>query len=248
MTRLDKLEAAYEHSGDKDNALKIGDESDKVAEQTDIETHAARQFISSLAGKSLQKEISVATVTEDQSSTAPTEEHTTASKQTLSSENNGVHPEMSNQLQQQALQANNSIGQEQTVEVPTSGQEQPASVIVDDTEVAQLEPSNIPSGETITTSGGIGSQEGTRGHLERIRIPTFAGDKMKYQQWNAAFTSCIERTSLAPQFKMLRLEACLRREAADTVKGLGYSEEAYNAAWADWKGNTEVVEDKFRVI
>ena len=34
LTRLDKLEAAYDHSGDKENALKIGDISDKVAEQT----------------------------------------------------------------------------------------------------------------------------------------------------------------------------------------------------------------------
>ena len=31
---------------------------------------------------------------------------------------------------------------------------------------------------------------------------------------------------------MLRLESCLRGEAADTVRGLGYSQEAYNAARA----------------
>ena len=60
----------------------------------------------------------------------------------------------------------------------------------------------------------------------------FAGDKMKFQQWNAAFTSCVDKTSLGPQFKMLRLESCLRGEAANTVRGLGYSQEAYNAARA----------------
>ncbi|CAB3997359.1 Hypothetical predicted protein [Paramuricea clavata] len=49
---------------------------------------------------------------------------------------------------------------------------------------------------------------------------------MKFQQWNAAFTSCVDKTSLSPQFKMLRLEL------GDTVRGLGYSQEAYNAARA----------------
>ena len=46
---------------------------------------------------------------------------------------------------------------------------------------------------------------------------------MDFQRWNAAFTSCVDMTSLSPQFKMLRLEACLAGEAANTIKGLGYS-------------------------
>ena len=75
------------------------------------------------------------------------------------------------------------------------------------------------------------SRHGTH-HLERIRIPVFAGDKMKYQQWDAAFTSCVDQAPLTPQFKMLRLESCLRGEAAETIKGLGYSKEAYDAARA----------------
>ena len=36
------------------------------------------------------------------------------------------------------------------------------------------------------------SRDGTY-HLERIRIPVFAGDKKKYQQWDAAFTSCVDQ-------------------------------------------------------
>ena len=66
--------------------------------------------------------------------------------------------------------------------------------------------------------------------LERIRIPKFSGDKMKYSSWWAAFSSCVDETSLSPQFKMLRLESCLEGEAAATVKGLGYSSAAYEAA------------------
>ena len=68
--------------------------------------------------------------------------------------------------------------------------------------------------------------------LERIRIPKFSGDKMKYSAWWAAFSSCVDETSLSPQFKMLRLEGCLEGEAAATVRGLGYSSEAYKAAKA----------------
>ena len=52
---------------------------------------------------------------------------------------------------------------------------------------------------------------------------------MDFQRWNATFTSCVDITSLSLQFKMLRLEACLAGEAANIIKGLGYSLEAYEA-------------------
>ena len=42
----------------------------------------------------------------------------------------------------------------------------------------------------------------------------------------------MNQTKLQPQFKMLRLEACLEGEAAETVKGLGYSAIAYETAKA----------------
>lgn len=48
----------------------------------------------------------------------------------------------------------------------------------------------------------------------------------------AAFSTCVDKSSLSPQYKMLRLESCLRGDAAEAIKGLGYSETAYNAAKA----------------
>lgn len=66
--------------------------------------------------------------------------------------------------------------------------------------------------------------------LERIRIPIFSRNKMEFQQWFAAFSTCSDKTSLAPQFKMLRLEVCLHGEAAEMIKCLGYSQAAYDAA------------------
>ena len=80
------------------------------------------------------------------------------------------------------------------------------------------------------TSEGSGLKSDTHRQLERIRIPVFNGDKLKFQQWFAAFSSCVDQTSMDPHFKMLRLESCLEGEAAETVKGLGYSEVAYEAA------------------
>ena len=67
-------------------------------------------------------------------------------------------------------------------------------------------------------------------NLERIRIPTFSGNKTEFQHWNATFTSCVDATAMPAQFKMLRLEACLAGEALETIKGLGYSEAAYEEA------------------
>ena len=71
-----------------------------------------------------------------------------------------------------------------------------------------------------------------QGQLERIRILIFSGNKMDFQKWNTAFSSCVDQTSLSPQFKILCLEACLAGKAASTIKGLGYSLEAYEAAKA----------------
>ena len=42
--------------------------------------------------------------------------------------------------------------------------------------------------------------------------------------------SCVDASAMSAQFKMVRLEACLEGEALETIKGLGYSEAAYEAA------------------
>ena len=104
-----------------------------------------------------------------------------------------------------------------------------------------LSQSNSKESEGNNTSqiGTFESAHGKEGHvvdankqLERIRIPKFLGDKKEYQSWWAAFSSCVDETNLSAQFKMLRLESCLEGEAAETVKGLGYSDHAYKAAKA----------------
>ena len=86
------------------------------------------------------------------------------------------------------------------------------------------------------THYSIGTFEGAHGkdgHVvdaNKQLIPKFSGDKKEYQ--SAAFSSCVDETNLSAQFKMLRLESCLEGEAGETVKGLGYSDHAYEAAKA----------------
>ena len=87
-----------------------------------------------------------------------------------------------------------------------------------------------PSSGGVSDPGSTAANREIHGQLERIRIPIFSGSKMDFQRWNAAFTSYVDMTSLSPQFKMLRLEACLAGEATNTIKGLGYSLKAYEAA------------------
>ena len=67
-------------------------------------------------------------------------------------------------------------------------------------------------------------------NLKISRNTTFSGNKTEFQHWNATFTSCVDVAAMSPQFKVLRLEACLAGEALETITGLGYSEAAYEAA------------------
>lgn len=59
--------------------------------------------------------------------------------------------------------------------------------------------------------------------LEQIQIPKFLANKVKYVTRRAAFSSCIDETSLSPQFKILQWESHLADEVAEMAKGLSYS-------------------------
>ena len=88
-----------------------------------------------------------------------------------------------------------------------------------------LEEFNGAANTPPTTSSDVAHRQ-----LERIKIPVFSGNKLEFESWYAAFSTCVDKTTLEPQFKMLRLESCLAGEALETVKGLGYSSAAYEAA------------------
>lgn len=164
----------------------------------------------------------VAMATEPQSPPEQTKSSTPMKRVELASLENAEIEGESDNSQEQALQVENNIGHEQLA-TTTSFSE-------DGNEVETNQSASPGSQSNLLTSSHNEAVNRADGHLERICIPIFAGDKMKFHQWNAAFTSWVDRAPLTLQFNMLRLESCLRGEAPDTIRGLGYSKEAYQAA------------------
>ena len=108
----------------------------------------------------------------------------------------------------------------------------------------------LSQGNSKESEGNSTSQSGTfeSPHWKYVRVvdankpsradsnPKVFGRQEEYQSWWAAFSSCVDETNLSAQFKMLQLESCLNEEAAETIKGLGYSDHAYEAAKARLNG------------
>ncbi|XP_028407849.1 uncharacterized protein LOC114530429 [Dendronephthya gigantea] len=67
-------------------------------------------------------------------------------------------------------------------------------------------------------------------NLERLQVPKFDGDKLKFASFWAAFSAIVDETSALPRYKMLRLKACLEGNAAEAIAKLGYLDEAYEEA------------------
>ena len=57
--------------------------------------------------------------------------------------------------------------------------------------------------------------------LKRVTIPTFSGDKRAYQNWKAAFMSCVDRAVAMAEYKLLQLRQCLTGEALKSIENLG---------------------------
>ena len=66
-------------------------------------------------------------------------------------------------------------------------------------------------------AASLASNQSFERQLERLKIPTFNGNKLEFEQWHAAFETCVDKTALNPQVKMLRLESCLEGKALDTI-------------------------------
>ena len=66
--------------------------------------------------------------------------------------------------------------------------------------------------------------------LERIKVPTFNGDKTKFDYFSTAFESIVDDSDEPVKYKMVRLKACLQGKAEESISKLGFSEEAYEEA------------------
>lgn len=66
--------------------------------------------------------------------------------------------------------------------------------------------------------------------LKRVNIPIFSGDKWLYKNWKASFMAWIDSAPATPEYKLLQLRQYLTRDALKTIKNLGHSAAAYEAA------------------
>ncbi len=237
-------------------ASKVSDEADLLLEQVDRETASARSFLASSTLASIadsqaserRKERERAEEESRRQEREKAEEESRKRKekkerieleiekkrkelerqeielQSAKEELNKRREELDHEIDDELCQANEKIPQFQATER--------SKIEVQTSEITKSAGANNTTTESASKQQLPVKDFTVHGQLERIRIPIFSGNKMDFQRWNAAFTSCVDLTSLSPQFKMLRLEACLTGEAADTIKGLGYSLEAYEAAKA----------------
>ena len=61
-------------------------------------------------------------------------------------------------------------------------------------------------------------------------MPTFSGDKTKFEYFWTAFESIVDDSDEPAKYKMIRLKACLQGKAEESISKLGFSEEAYEEA------------------
>ena len=58
--------------------------------------------------------------------------------------------------------------------------------------------------------------------LERIKLPTFSGDKTKFEYFWTAFESIVDDSDEPAKYKMIRLKACLQGKAEESISKLGF--------------------------
>ena len=66
--------------------------------------------------------------------------------------------------------------------------------------------------------------------LKRVSIPTFNGDKHKYESWKSAFNSCIDSAPATKEYKLLQLRQYLSGEALKAIDSLGHTGTSYDIA------------------
>ena len=66
--------------------------------------------------------------------------------------------------------------------------------------------------------------------LKRVSIPIFDGNKRNYNNWKAAFMSCIDQDPATAEYKLLQVRQYLSGESLKAIENLGHSAAAYQIA------------------
>ena len=65
--------------------------------------------------------------------------------------------------------------------------------------------------------------------LKRVSVTIFTGDKKTYQNWKAAFLTCVDQATATAEYNLLQLKQCLAGEALKVIESLGHCAAAYQA-------------------
>ncbi|CAB3993704.1 Hypothetical predicted protein [Paramuricea clavata] len=86
-----------------------------------------------------------------------------------------------------------------------------------------------PQHDVTTTSSGHGETVINR-RLKPLRVPTFDGDKKKFEEFWGLFVSLVDMSNEPTSLKMARLRQSLTGIALDSIRGLGVSGPEYKEA------------------
>ena len=72
-----------------------------------------------------------------------------------------------------------------------------------------------------------GNQDDRSRFLKPLKVPTFSGDKQKFEDFWALFRSLVDESAEPANLKMARLRQCLTGNALEAIRGLGVTVPEY---------------------
>ena len=75
-----------------------------------------------------------------------------------------------------------------------------------------------------------GNQDDRSRFLKPLKVPTFSGDKQKFEDFWALFRSLVDESAEPANLKMARLRLCLTGNALEAIRGLGVTIPEYEEA------------------
>ena len=239
---------------DTDKARKVAQESDKFEEDYNSAYDAARLYLRSLKGQQSRETSEILTIdmlnrmnidddslTEQRQETVDMQNTSRKVGFTASDNKNDIETAKQNDLSTESRQmgliyeskqngnaegatdadSRNHLGQPSEYDVKPDTFQATMNA-----HAAPFEPNQSYTDSRIDVS--IGNDMWRQ--LKRVQIPTFSGNKKNYQNWKAAFLSCIDSAPATPGYKLLQLRQYLSGDALKVIDSLGHSATAYEAA------------------
>ena len=95
-------------------------------------------------------------------------------------------------------------------------------------ETSEKEPH--PSKETHQSTLSVDKESSIFSSLKKVSLPVFSGDVKQFLNWENSFSSCIDKSILSAQAKLLHLRQYLAGDVVKVLQGLGHSADAYELA------------------